>query len=154
MIFNEDSTINKDNWLDVEIKQELVDKGYLSKEAYAVLKKYNRIFKTDKFQGMKPGEEMRVQIEASKVLANTADDYNLQNDMEINTWKDTPPDDSIPGNYIPGNSLTNEPDNGDKTVTITQPTGENKNYLPYIILTISGLGLLVAGIVFIKKKLL
>ena len=154
LIFNEDSTINKDNWLDVEIKQELVDKGYLSKEAYAVLKKYNRIFKTDKFQGMKPGEEMRVQIEASKVLANTADDYNLQNDMEINTWKDTPPDDSIPGNYIPGNSLTNEPDNGDKTVTITQPTGENKNYLPYIILTISGLGLLVAGIVFIKKKLL
>jgi len=39
-------------------------------------------------------------------------------------------------------------------IEYSKPTGENKNYIPYITLGVSVFGILAAGIAIIKKKVL
>ena len=102
---------------------------------------------------MKPGTVETARMTVSKLLSNTQDDYSFDNHIEVNELKDKTIYDSISGNYVPGNSTTYESDNDEKIIVITGPTGENKNYLPYVILGISGLITLVAGIILIKKKM-
>ena len=55
---------------------------------------------------------------------------------------------------MPSESSTHEQDDSNKNIVITVPTGENKDYLPYIILTISVLIMISSGVVLIKKKVL
>ena len=47
-----------------------------------------------------------------------------------------------------------EPDEDEITVTITGPTGENRNYVPYIIAGVGALIILIAGVVLIKTKVI
>ena len=62
---------------------------------------------------------------------------------------------TTPGNYVPGNSTTYEPDNDEaEHFTVIPPTGVDYYYIPYFIIGICSLGILVAGIVIIKKYVL
>lgn len=103
---------------------------------------------------MQPDSEKSIYLIANKLLANTTEDYDFRNDIEVNELKYRKIENSIPGNYIPTDSNTYEKDNDNKQVVITTPTGKNKNYIPYITLGISIFGILIAGILIIKKKVL
>ena len=137
----------------------LVEDGYLSQEAFDAIKEYNQVLSTNAFADMKI--ERRVEhLEVSKVLSNTADDLIFDNDLEVNiltgrrtTKEDDDDEYTIPGDYVPSNGPTGGDDDY-RYVTVTPPTGENQNYMPYIILGISAFIILGTGIIFIKKKVL
>ena len=137
----------------------LVEDGYLSQEAFDAIKEYNQVLSTNAFADMKI--ERRVEhLEVSKVLSNTAEDLIFDNDLEVNiltgrrTTKEEDDDEyTIPGDYVPSNGPTGGDDDY-RYVTVTPPTGENQNYMPYIILGISAFIILGTGIIFIKKKVL
>ncbi len=151
--FDPDNPANT-NWTFAEITQELVEEGYLSQEAFDVIQGYNQVLQTEAFASMKPGEAVTAEMEVSKLLSNNADDFSLDNYMEVNILKNKVIEESIPGNYVPGDSTTEEYDDDNVYVTVTGPTGEDRNYVPYIILGVSTLVILGAGIVFIKKKVI
>lgn len=94
-----------------------------------------------------PGDSKQASLTASKILTNT-DEIELNNDIEITeatrikrTGRKVTPQYSFL--YDRG-----------ETVTITTPTGENKNYILITIVAISFFVILGTGIVFIKKKIL
>ena len=158
LIFNEE---NNPDWSQCEI-EELKEwfegeKQYFSEDAYNAISKFNQVLQTDAFADMKI-EKRSAFLEVSRVLSNKADDFIFENDMEINiltgrrTTKDGTEDEyTIPGNYIPSNGETGGDDDY-VYLTITGPTGDNQNYIPYIVLGISAFIILGTGIVFIKKK--
>ena len=125
------------NWKITEIKEarkkKLVDKTIL----------YN----ADLEKEIAPGESKNASLTASKILTNT-DEIELNNDIEITeTTRNTRTGRKVTPKY------TSLYDRGE-TVTITTPTGENKNYILITIVAISFFVILGTGIVFIKKKIL
>ena len=94
-----------------------------------------------------PGDSKQASLTASKILTNT-DEIELNNDIEIT---------EATRNKRTGRNVTPQYsifyDKGE-TVTITTPTGENKNYILITIVAISFFVILGTGIVFIKKKIL
>lgn len=94
-----------------------------------------------------PGDSKQASLTASKILTNT-DEIELNNDIEIT---------EATRNKKTGRKVTPQYsflyDRGE-TVTITTPTGENKNYILITIVAISFFVILGTGIVFIKKKIL
>ena len=96
-----------------------------------------------------PGGTRTVDLVASKRLTNT-DEIELDNHVEIVEVKR---EEGIETGRIV-TPATSSLYNAGETVTITGPTGENNNYTPYIILGISSLVIVVAGIIFIKKKII
>ena len=94
-----------------------------------------------------PGNKNTAYLTSSKVLSNT-DEIELDNHAEIV---------EITRNQETGRDVTTTFTgyyNAAETVTVTGPTGENNNYIPYIVLGLSSLVIVVAGIVFIKKKII
>ena len=93
-----------------------------------------------------PGTSQKLaELNASKILTNT-DDISLNNDVEITKVirkGDTGRNINVDYLYDSG-----------ETVTITPPTGENKDYILISTLGITFLITLGAGIVLIKKKIL
>ena len=165
LVYDVNNDTNKQYWTVVDKKDNsfewLQTEGYLSEEAFKAFKKYNQVFQTGAFRDMVPGTTKTINMVALKVLSNTTDDMIYGNDVEVTEVKNEPMKDSTPGNYVPTSTSNpgtlgspDEPDSDNKYITITGPTGENQNYLPYVILGISGLIILGTGIIFIKKKLL
>ena len=171
--FDATDSVNTGVWTDIksEITQTMVDNGLLSQEAYDKIKTYNRVLATEAFASMAPNEERTIKLKATKLLANTSDDFSFDNEVEVNTLKGRKmeylPDGSdpnvedkyeyvyaTPGNYEPGTGPKVESDDDGVVLVITGPTGEDKNYLPYILLGISSFIILGTGIIFIKKKVL
>ena len=162
------------DWTDIksDIKTDMVTDGFLSQDAYDVIKTYNRVLATEAFANMQPNEIKTVTMKATKLLANNDGDLAFDNDIEVNTLKGSkmeyvPTDPSqinsnekdeyvyaTPGDYIPGTGPKVQSDDDMKVLVITGPTGENNNYLPYILLGISSFIILGTGIIFIKKKVL
>lgn len=94
-----------------------------------------------------PGESKNASLTASKILTNT-DEIELNNDIEITeTTRNTRTGRKVTPKY------TSLYDRGE-TVTITTPTGENKNYILITLVAISFFVILGTGVVFIKKKIL
>ena len=140
--------------------EEWHNNNYLSDEAYEAIKEFNQVLQTDKFKDMTLERRGGVYLEASKVLATNADDLTFDNDIEVNiltgrrtTRYENNKEYTVPGNYIPSNGESGGDDDY-RNLVVTGPTGENQNYLPYIILGISAFIILSTGIVFIKKKVL
>ena len=90
----------------------------------------------------------------TKQLSSTADDLTYENDVEIIRLKGRKPIDSIPGNYDPSTNTPNEADDDNVEVTITAPTGENRQYMLYGGIAISVLVIIGVGIIIIKRKVL
>ncbi len=144
---------NQEGWREINKQEELKKGQNMSTESYNVFSQYNKILETTKLSDMKPGEPKKVSIVISRLLANTTDEVSVNNIVEVNALKEGRVDNSIPGNYDPTNSReTHEPDDDSTGVDITGPTGKGKNYTPYILLTISSLLILAAGILIIKTK--
>ena len=61
---------------------------------------------------------------------------------------------TIPGNYIPSEGVKEVDEAKSETVTIVPPTGGGFNVIAYTLLAISSLGILVSGIILIKKLVL
>lgn len=94
-----------------------------------------------------PGDSKQASLTASKILTNT-DEIELNNDIEIT---------EVTRNTTTGRKVTQKYtsfyDRGE-TVTVTTPTGENRNYILITMVAISFFVILGTGIVFIKKKIL
>ena len=115
---------------------------------------------------MKPGEEGKINVNASKLLS-TANDMNYENYVEVleasnavgrfygqrdetsGKWKLI-----SPGSLVIGKEGTYEIDDSKAKLNIIPPTGENKNMIIYTIVGISCLSMVVVGIILIKKKVL
>lgn len=135
--FEEQYSETKENWKIENIitarKKRLADKTIL----------YN----ADLEKEIAPGESKNASLTASKILTNT-DEIELNNDIEITeTTRNTRTGRKVTPKY------TSLYDRGE-TVTITTPTGENKNYILITIVAISFFVILGTGVVFIKKKIL
>ena len=98
-----------------------------------------------------------IKLECSRLLANTNEDISFVNEAEIIRALKTGGAtlDTTPGNYVPGKSETGEVDNDtSELITVISPTGLNKNYVAIGILALSSLGILLCGIILIKKYVL
>ena len=153
-VFKDDNGVEVDyNWNSVDIKDLVIGEN-VSEEVYNEIKDFTKILQTDYFADMKPDNREKIaRLRLTRVLSNNELDFTFDNDIEINEAGGRIPDDTIPGNYTPSES-PNEPDESEVQLIITGPTGENQQYLPYIILIISGTIILVTGIIFIKKKVI
>jgi LPXTG-motif cell wall-anchored protein len=96
---------------------------------------------------MEPGQSKSVTLSTSKTLANT-DEIELNNDTELTEIKRT-----TTTGRIPDITNSNVYDRGE-TVIITPPTGDNQNYIIPIIIGVTALIILGAGVVVIKKKVI
>lgn len=108
---------------------------------------------------LRPNDTVKTGFSVSKLLSNVSknEDSSFDNSAEIvqtvKSWGS--PLITIPGNYIASNAETSDYDNDDaETVIIVPPTGLNRNYVAYIIVSISILGVFVSGIILIKKFIL
>ena len=127
--------------------------GFVSEEVYRLLKTGNyNILTTNAFEKVGAGSSSEEKLYATKYLA-VSDLTREENKVEIieilgtRTIKD-----EIPGNYRPTDSATKDSDRID--LVITPPTGNTVNYMIYIIAAIATFGILITGIVIIKKKLI
>ncbi len=156
-------TINQDNR-----KEQLINTGLLSEDLEDVLSDTSRVITTDDFEGealVPVGLEtitsdsrstIEVALKGYRLLSN-ADETFLENNAEIIRIIKNGGSVLIttPGNYVPTDSSTSEPDDAtSESLVILPPTGLNTNYIAYITLAISSLGILVSGIILIKKFVL
>lgn len=149
--FNEEN--NNLNWNILELSE--LDDDRLSEGLKNDLKNYNTILYTEIFGSMKPGEIKTDQMTLSKLLTTDANqELSFDNNVEVNTYDGRKMDYTIPGNYNPTNGSNSEDDNSGKNVVITGATGEDRNYVPYIILGITSSILLIVGIILIKRKII
>ena len=129
----------------------------LSEEVFETVKGLQNIIhlKNHIFESMEPGSQKRdTSMVVTKQLSSTADDLTYENDVEIIRLKGRKPIDSIPGNYDPSTNTPNEADDDNVEVTITAPTGENRQYMLYGGIAISVLVIIGVGIIIIKRKVL
>lgn len=148
-------------------KIELIDQGLLENttEMKALLQKTKRVFLMNALTNaaLKPiGAENETQTElgftAYRLLSNISDDEEVSLDNQAEIIKITKSGGSslvtTTGNYIPSLSVPEYDDDEAENVSIVPPTGLDNNYIAYTLLGISSLGIIVAGIVLIKKFIL
>lgn len=108
-------------------------------------------------RGIAPGEKTEVEITLSRVLGvGKKQEQMYLNEAEIVQMRSEAgrrDEEAIPGNHIPNGEGTKERDEWDTDLIITKPTGGNKEKV-YYILGISLGGILILGIVLIKKYVL
>ena len=98
-----------------------------------------------------------VELKATKLLANNSDETFMENNAEIIEVGKTGGSILVttPGNYIPRNKETYEPDSStSESLVILPPTGLSTNTIAWIMLALSSLGILTTGIILIKKYVL
>ena len=106
-------------------------------------------------QKLEPGQKESVNMNVTKVLAVT-DEIDLNNYTEIIKVDKTGGGNivsSTPGNYVPGESAELDSDNA-QSITVTPPTGENRNYIIITGVVVGALIITAVGIIVIKKKTL
>ena len=106
-------------------------------------------------RALAPKESNSVSLKVSKVLS-TQDEIDLNNESEVIKVQKTGGSSltSTPGNYVPGAGKTEIDDDMAGSVIITPSTGGNKIYIIPVIVGITALIILTAGIIIIKKKVL
>ena len=95
-------------------------------------------------------------LKVSKLLTSSQD-IELDNEIEINKVSKPGGSDitTTPGDYVPGSGPKVDRDDGmAERVIITPNTGENLNFVLPITIVISAFVIIVAGVIFIKKKVL
>lgn len=135
-----------------KMEQSIVDTWYKEVETTRKQNFSDKIilFNQELTKPLKAGEKNKVSLQTSKVLSSS-DEIDLNNRAEITNI-------SRNGGSIP-NMVGSEYDNTKfitdaETVVITNATGEDRNYVMPIVIAISTLVILGAGVVLIKKKIL
>ena len=157
------------NWqrVDIQAEESQIKGIILADKVYDAVKDHQNVvhLASQVFENMKPGEVATdTSLVVSKQLSTSTDDLTYENDVEIVKLKGGKTYDSIPGNYDPTTNESydpgtdtfteDEPDDDEVEVTITPPTGEARSYWIYVIIGISTLIVIGAGVVIIKKKVL
>ena len=144
------------NWESIEVTPDM--KGQLfADDVYEVVKNLQNIIhlKNPIFENMEPGSEaVDTTMVVSKQLSVSSDDLTYENDIEVIKLKGRKTIDSIPGNYDPTTNTPNEPDDDYVGLTITGPTGDDRQYILYGAIGIGILVVVGVGIVIIKRKVL
>ena len=153
--------------VDIQAEESQIKGIILADKVYDAVKDHQNVvhLASQVFENMKPGEVATdVSLVVSKQLSTSTDDLTYENDVEIVKLKGGKTYDSIPGNYDPTTNESydpgtdtfteDEPDDDEVEVTITPPTGETKSYWMYVVIGISTLIVIGAGVVIIKKKVL
>ena len=144
------------NWEGITISEDM--KGtLLANEVYEVVKNLQNVIhlKNPVFENMQPGSEaVDTSMVVTKQLSVSSDDLVYENDVEIVKLKGRRTIDSIPGNYDPTTNTPDEYDDDRVELTITGPTGENRQYIIYGAIGIGMLIIVGIGIVIIKRKIL
>lgn len=105
---------------------------------------------------LQPGESTSMELKLRRVVSTSRfdDDMVYLNEVEIvQTSNDggRRNDESVPGNYVPGDEKTSEIDDWNTDLVITNPTGKARTYYELIFISAVILGI---GIVGIKKFVL
>lgn len=115
-------------------------------------------YSTDKLGKLIPGESADIKdVVQSRMLSTTIDETSVENNSEILEIVKTggAPIKTIPGNYIPTDEATYESDSSkSENVVIVPPTGLNTYIIEWTIIALLSLGILIPGIVLIKKYIL
>ena len=149
---------------------ELIDTGLLADNLKDLITGTSRVITTDEVQGEKlvpkgletvnSGSRASVEVNllGYKLLSNSGDETFLENNAEIiKVIKNNGGSVLIttPGNYNPSDSSTSEVDNStSESLVILPPTGLTTDYIAYTLLAITSLGIIIAGIVLIRKFVL
>lgn len=156
----EDVTLNttdQEDWKIQKITSDMKGK-LLSNEVYKAVEKRTNIVHLNpakKVFEMEPGSERRsTSLTVDKLLTSLSDDLTFENDIEIIKLRGRKSRNSTPGNYNPTTNQIHEEDDDNVTLTITGPTGSNKQYVVYGVVGISMLIVIGIGIIVIKKKIL
>ena len=157
------------NWqrVDIQAEESQIKGIILADDVYDAVKDHQNVvhLASQVFENMTPGQiATDTSLVVSKQLSTSTDDLTYENDVEIVKLKGGKTYDSIPGNYDPTTNESydpgtdtfteDEPDDDEVEVTITPPTGEARSYWIYVIIGISTLIVIGAGVVIIKKKVL
>ena len=144
------------NWEGITISEDM--KGtLLQNEVYDVVRNLQNVIhlKNPVFENMQPGSEaVDTSMVVTKQLSVSSDDLVYENDVEVVKLKGRRTIDSVPGNYDPTTNTPDEYDDDRVELTITGPTGENRQYIIYGAIGIGMLVIVGIGIVIIKRKIL
>ena len=133
---------------------------YLSntQERVEYMKTIERAISTDELKDieLKPisGQNTTSSILKGTRLLSNNDEVFVENNAEIIHVEKTGGSSltTTPGNYVPTDASTSEVDNDySEEIAVVPPTGSTDNTISYVILGISSLGILIAGIVLIKR---
>ena len=115
-------------------------------------------YSTDKLGKLKPKDSADIKdVVQSRMLSTTIDETSVENNSEILEIVKTggAPIKTIPGNYVPTDEATYESDSSkSENVVIVPPTGLNTYIIEWTIIALLSLGILIPGIVLIKKYIL
>ncbi|MCI9064169.1 MAG: hypothetical protein HFJ17_06165, partial [Clostridia bacterium] len=161
-----DLNTKDDGWkaCTAEEKVKLMEKGLLAENLRETLIQTNTVAQTQNLkQLLKPkGTTQETEVETTmkiyRILPSVLqeEDSTMENHAEIIKVIKTGGSTLVttPGNYIPSEGVKEVDEAEAETVTITQPTGQTINYISYTLLAISSLGILVSGIILIKRWVL
>ena len=142
-------------------KAQLFANGLLSEKLKNFVNQTNKILLINELEkelkpinlGESSVETVEVFIKTSRLLSNNEENL-LDNHAEIIKVEKNGGGASlvtVPGNYIPRTSETEYDDDHSETVYVIPPTGLKVDYIAYTLLAISSLGILICGIILIKK---
>lgn len=125
-----------------------------------VYKEVNNILTTNKLENisLKPEDITQINLTTYRVLAQSQEGLHVENDAEIIRISKTGGSSitTVPGNYNPTETpRVDEPDSDEsEDVTIIPPTGLTTDYTTYAVLAVCSLGIVILGVVLIKKYVL
>ncbi len=146
----------------IQDKKDLIDTyGLLGEELRQTLTQTNTVAHTDILsQDLQPKgiSEKEGTLKVYRMLPSVLqeEDSTMGNDAEIIKIVKSGGASvtTIPGNYVPSEGIKEVDEASSETVTIVPPTGGGINVIAYTLLAISSLGILVSGIILIKKLVL
>lgn len=160
--------LQSEDWKLLEKPYRLVENGFISPDIERSINGIQKVMQIDNMmkdenayllpEGMSNSSANVVEMEVSRLLA-LSEDFDVGNDAELLRTVKTGGSIVIEthGNYDPVNTSQEQGENDNSTaedVTITDPTGENHNYIVPIVIGISALVILGTGIVLIRKFVL
>lgn len=156
------------DWKLLEKPYQLAENGLISPDIEESINNIQKVMQIDNImkdenaylspKGMQNSSVTTVEMRVSKLLA-LKEDFDVGNDAELIRTVKTGGAIIIEthGNYDPINTPKEQRENDDSTaedITITDPTGENRDYIISIVIGISALVILGTGIVLIRKVVL
>ncbi len=139
-------------------KLKLIEDGLLSEKLDKTIKTTNTIMHTEKLAtDLQPigTTSVTTTMTTYKILPSVLqdEDSTTENDAEIIqiTKNGGSTITTTPGNYEPSESVKEVDEAQSEEVIIVPPTGLTTDYIAYTLIAISSLGILVAGIILIKK---
>ena len=153
-----------DGWevYDAQQKMNLVEQqGLIAPQLKTLLTQTNTVLNTNRLStDLRPEgiTQTETTLKVYRMLPSNIqdEDSEMGNDAEIIKIIKTGGSSltTIPGNYVPSEGVKEVDEAKSETVTIIPPTGRITNYIAYTLLSISSLGILVSGIILIKKFVL